>query len=130
MTPRAAFGSTPIDDFLNDSTSSTDTGELLQRIGLFGSLFGVTLAAGLIVFLATVHRGRHREVTVLLRVIGSGGAVMLVGAVIEVAGVAAIGDHRLGGCPDGLDRVGTDDAAARRAADRARPVRPDGSDRG
>ncbi len=92
MTPRAAFGSSPIDDFLNESTSSTDTGELLQRIGLFGSLYGATLAAGLIVFLATAHRGRHHEVAVILRVIGGAGAVLLVGAVIEVAGVATIGD--------------------------------------
>ena len=84
--------STPLDDFLNDSSSATDTGELLQRIGLFGSLFGVALAAGLVVFLAKVHRGRHREIRVLLRLVAVGGAAMLVGAAIEVAGVAAIGD--------------------------------------
>jgi len=92
MTVPGVFGSTPIDDFLDQSTSSTETGELLQRIGLFGSMFGVTLAAGLIVFLATVHRGGRREVAVILRVIGAAGGVALVGATIEVAGVAAIGD--------------------------------------
>jgi len=84
--------STPLDDFLNESPSSTDTGELLQRIGLFGSMFGVTVATGLIVFLAVVHRGPQREVTVLLRVIGGAGALMLLGAIVEVAGVAAIGE--------------------------------------
>jgi copper transport protein len=84
--------STPLDDFLNDSSSATDTGELLQRIGLFGSLFGVALAAGLVVFLATAHRGRHQEIHVLLRLVAVGGAAMLVGAAVEVAGVAAIGD--------------------------------------
>ena len=83
-------GSTPLDDFLNES--STDTGELLQRIGLLGSLFGTLLSAGLIVFLAAVHRGRRREVAVMLRVVAYAGAVMLVGAAIEVAGVAAIAD--------------------------------------
>jgi copper transport protein len=83
-------GSTPLDDFLNES--STDTGELLVRIGLFGSLFGVLLATGLIAFLAVTHRGRQREVAVILRVVGYAGALMLVGAAIEVAGVAAIAD--------------------------------------
>lgn len=92
MSPGGLLGSTPLDDFLNDSTSSTDAGELLQRVGLFGSLFGVTLATGLIVFLAVVHRGSRREVTILLRVIGAAGALMLLGAVVEVAGVAEIGD--------------------------------------
>ena len=83
-------GSTPLDDFLNDS--STDTGELLERIGLLGAMFGVLLATGLIVFLAVVHRGRHREVVAILRVVGYAGAVMLVGAAVEVAGVASIAD--------------------------------------
>lgn len=91
MTHRVV-GSTPLDDFLNDTTSSTGTGELLQRVGLFGSLSGVVLAAGLIVFLAAAHRGRHSEVTVILRVIAAAGALMLVGAAVEVAGVASIGD--------------------------------------
>ncbi len=86
----ALVGSTPLEDFLNDS--STATGELLERIGLFGSLSGVLLATGLIAFLAVAHRGRHREVVVILRVVGYAGAVMLVGAAIEVAGVASIAD--------------------------------------
>jgi copper transport protein len=88
---RSPDGSTPLDDFLN-SPSATDTGELLQRIGLFGSLFGVVLSTGLIAFLVTAHRGRPREVAVILRLVGLAGAVMLVGAAIELAGVAAVGD--------------------------------------
>jgi copper transport protein len=85
------FASTPLDDFLNES-SAADTGELLQQIGLFGSLFGATLSVGLIIFLSVVHRGPHREVAAILRIIGVAGGVMLVGAAVEIAGVASIGD--------------------------------------
>lgn len=91
MSVSAVVLSTPLDDFLNESSSS-DTGELLQRIGLFGSLFGVTLVVGLLVFLAVVHRGRRSEVAVILRVVAIAGGATVVGASIELAGVASIGD--------------------------------------
>lgn len=86
----AVVGSTPLDDFLNDASSS-DRGELLQRVGLFGSLFGVTLVVGLLVFLAVVHRGSRAEVAVLLRVVAVAGGMTVLGAAVELAGVASIG---------------------------------------
>ena len=86
----SAVASTPLDDFLSES--SADSGELLQRIGLFGSLFGVTLAVGLLVFLIVVHRGNRAEVTVILRLLALAGGAMLLGAAVELAGVASIGD--------------------------------------
>ncbi len=91
MSVRAIIASTPLDDFLND-TRSTDTGELLQRLGLFGSLFGVTLALGLLVFLVVVHRGSRAEVAVLLRLVAVAGGATLLGAAVELAGVASLGD--------------------------------------
>jgi copper transport protein len=90
--PTLLLASTPLDDFLDDRNPATETGELLQRIGLFGSLFGLTLAAGLIVFLAVVHRGTHREVALLVRLVTIAGAVALIGAAIEIAGAAEIDD--------------------------------------
>lgn len=86
----SAVASTPLDDFLSES--SADSGELLQRIGLFGSLFGVTLAVGLLVFLIVVHRGNRAEVAVILRLLALAGGAMLLGAAVELAGVASIGD--------------------------------------
>ncbi len=91
MTVLTVLGSTPLDDFLDDSNSATTTGELLQRVGLFGSLFGVMLLAGLIVFLTVVHRGPRREVATLLRLIALAGGFTVVGASLEIAGVASIG---------------------------------------
>ena len=86
----SAVASTPLDDFLSETSS--DSGELLQRIGLFGSLFGVTLAVGLLVFLIVVHRGSRAEVGVILRLLALAGGAMLAGAAVELAGVASIGD--------------------------------------
>ena len=85
--------STPLDDFLAEAGSSTDAGERLVRIGLIGSLTGVLIAFGLLVFLASVHRGPSREVRVLLRGAGLAGALALVGAVIEIAGIASVADE-------------------------------------
>lgn len=100
----AVVGSTPLDDFLNEASSS-DRGELLQRVGLFGSLFGVTLVVGLLMFLAVVHRGRRAEVAVLLRLVAVAGGMTVLGAAVEVAGVASIGGLSW---PDAL----TDDTGA------------------
>ena len=80
----------PLDDFLADAGASTDAGERLQQLGLFGSLTGLVLATGLLVFLALTHRGSRNEVRVLLRITGAAGALMLVGAAVEIAGVASI----------------------------------------
>jgi copper transport protein len=84
--------STPLDDFLADAGSSTETGERIQRIGLFGSLTGVVLATGLLVFLAVVHRGERQEIRLLLRIAAAAGFVITVGAGVEIAGVASILD--------------------------------------
>lgn len=84
--------STPLEDFLAGSSSDTSTGELIQQVGLFGSLGGLTLALGLVVLLGAVHRGPAREVSVLLRVIAVASGIALVGAAVEVAGLATIDD--------------------------------------
>lgn len=85
-------GSTPLDDFLAGADDSTSTGELLEQVGLLMSMLGLLLATGLIVFLAVVHRGRRAEVATLLRVVALAAAVAVVGAAIEIAGLAAIDD--------------------------------------
>lgn len=92
MILRVAVRSTPLDDFLEESNASTDTGELLQQIGLTGSLVGLTASIGLLVFLAVVHRGSRREIATLIRVVAAAGALTAVGAAIELAGVATIDD--------------------------------------
>ena len=92
MIVRFAASSTPLDDFLAGAGSSAATGERLQRLGLCGSVTGLLLAAGLVVFLAVVHRGPVREVRVLLRLTGAAGAVVIVGAAIEIAGAASVLD--------------------------------------
>lgn len=84
-------GSTPLDEFLAGG-GSTDDAERLARVGLLGSLTGLVLAVGLLVFLAVVHRGRAGEIRVLLRVAGAAGVVVVVGACVEVAGVASLLD--------------------------------------
>ncbi len=84
---------TPLDDFLAGAGSSADTGETLERIGSLGSLIGITLAFGLLVFITVVHRGDRGEVRALVRVVRVAGAVTLVGAAVEVAGTAAIFDE-------------------------------------
>lgn len=86
--------STPLDDFLEGAGSATETGETLQQIGLVGSLGGLVIALGVIAFLAFVHAGRPAEVRRLLHVAGLAGAVALVGAVVEIAGVASVLDVR------------------------------------
>jgi copper transport protein len=87
-----AASGTPLDDFLAGAGSSVATGERLQRVGLCGSLTGLLLTAGLVVFLAAVHRGPVREVQMLLRLVGAAGAVAIVGAAIEIAGSASVLD--------------------------------------
>ena len=92
MTLGRLVGSTPLDDFLTGADASTETGELLQKLGLIGSLTGITLATGLVVFLAVVHQGNRSEIRVLLRVAGGAGAVAAIGAAVEIAGTASILD--------------------------------------
>ena len=84
--------SIPLDDFLAGAGSQSDTGELLQRIGLIGSLTGITLATGLILFLATVHRGCRAEVRLIVRVAIGAGVLTVAGAATRIAGAAAVLD--------------------------------------
>lgn len=77
---------TPLDDFLAGTES--DTGERLRQIGAGLGLFGTVLSVGVLVFLATVHRGRRSEISTLLRLAGAAGVMMLIGAIVELIGVA------------------------------------------
>ncbi len=92
MTGGTVIRSTPLDEFLNESSSSTAIGELLQRIGLTGSLLGITLSIGLIAFLAVVHTGRRSEIVTMIRIIRAAGVLAMLGAAVELAGLASIGD--------------------------------------
>ena len=84
--------SPPLDDFLAGAGSETATGELLERIGLIGSLTGITLATGLIVFLVAVHCGSKSEVQLLLKVAAGAGVLTVAGAAIQIAGAASVLD--------------------------------------
>jgi copper transport protein len=57
-----------------------------------GSLVGITVSIGLLVFLASVYTGRRSEIATLIRVVAGAGAVVAVGAAVELAGVATVGD--------------------------------------
>lgn len=89
----AAVGSPgpPLDEFLDVGTS-TSTGEWLQTAGLVGSIVGTTIVVGLITMLVFVHRGPRSEIRLLLRVVGIAGAVLLVGAVVEIIGTTSVLD--------------------------------------
>ena len=90
MIGRFLMSSTPLDDFLSDAGASAALGERLERIGLAGSICGLLLVAGLVAFLAAVHRGSAREVVVVVRIARVAGVFVLIGASIEVAGVASV----------------------------------------
>jgi copper transport protein len=87
---RLSLPSTPLDDFLAGAGTSAAAGLRLERIGLAGSLTGALLAAGLLIFLAVVHRGPTREVGMLIRLAGAAGALVVIGAAVEVAGAARV----------------------------------------
>lgn len=84
------MSSTPLDDFLSGAGESVAFGQRLEQIGLIGSICGLLLAAGMLGFLAVVHRGPAREVGILIRLIGAAGVLALIGAVVEVAGAASV----------------------------------------
>jgi copper transport protein len=80
---------TPIDDFLSGGGVST-AGERYEAIGSGVALGGLVLAVGLVVFLATVHRGERAELAWLLRLVALAGALMVGGGIVEVAGTAEV----------------------------------------
>ena len=84
------MSSTPLDDFLSGAGASAALGQRLERIGLGGSICGLLLAAGILVFLAMVHRGPLQEVGVLVRLARAAGALTVIGASVEVAGAASV----------------------------------------
>src|SRR5690606_15631246 len=58
-----------------------------RDLGATVSMAGLLLALGVVVFLARVHRGRASEVRTLLLTAGVGAVALLVGAVVELAGI-------------------------------------------
>jgi len=80
---------TPLDEFLEGS-GATELGELLETIGLVASLPGVVLAVGLVAFVAFVHRGTKREIRMILRALVVCSALIVVGAVLELAGTVSV----------------------------------------
>lgn len=79
-----------LDDFLAEPGSGSSFGERLEMIGLIESLLGVTLAFGLLVLLARVHRGSEPEVRRLLRLVSALGVLIVVGAVLESIGAGLV----------------------------------------
>lgn len=86
MTP----GSTPLDDFLTDAGSATDTAERLQRWGITLGIGGVTLAVGAILFLAVVAMDRRSDMRVVQLIVVAGGVLAAIGGTIELVGVASL----------------------------------------
>ena len=91
-TPTGIVLSTPIDDFLAGAGGSSAGGGRLETIGTGLGLAGTVLAVGVVMLLACVHSGRCSEVQALLLLAMVGGAGMLVGGAVEVAGTAAVLD--------------------------------------
>ena len=89
MTPLVA--STPIDDFLAGGAGSS-AAERWEAVGAGVGLAGTLLAVGVLTFVAVVHRGRASDIHRLLLLAMAGGALMLVGGVIEIAGTAQLLD--------------------------------------
>lgn len=64
--------------------------ETLRALGLVVAIPGVALSAGLVVFAATVHRGPQSEVLAVVRLAHRLAALAVVGAALEIAGVAKL----------------------------------------
>lgn len=77
----------PLDDFLAGDDAA-GAGEWVEQLGWFMATTGLLVALGLLVFLRYGHRGQSVEVGALLRVAVGAGAVVIVGAVLEVIGIA------------------------------------------
>lgn len=94
-------GGTSLEEFLADSGGGTETGEQIERIGHLLSLLGVTLAVGVVVVLIAVVRSARADHRALLRVVQVAGVLVLAGGLVEVAGLAAIGDQSWSDAFDG-----------------------------
>jgi copper transport protein len=83
---------TPLDDFLEGAGGGSSSAETARDLGATVSMAGLLLALGVVVFLARVHRGRASEVRTLLLTAGVGAVALLVGAVVELAGIQVVFD--------------------------------------
>jgi copper transport protein len=82
----ALVAGTTLDEFLAGSDHAGD--DRLRQIGMGVSLFGVLATIGVLVFLATVHRGPRLEIQLLLRTASIAGCVTVLGAIAELSGTA------------------------------------------
>jgi copper transport protein len=82
--------STPIDEFLAGAGRSSASGARLETLGVGLGLVGTVVVLGLLVLLAAVHVGPRSEVRTLLVIAMAGGAVMLFGGAVEIAGTAEV----------------------------------------
>lgn len=84
---------TPLDDFLEGTGGGPSrSAELARDLGATVSMAGLVLALGVVVFLARVHRGQATEIRALLLTAGVGAVALLVGAVVELAGIQVVFD--------------------------------------
>lgn len=65
----------------------------VRAVGLAMAIPGLAVASGVLVFLAFVHRGPRREVLMLARLAVWSAALAVVGALVEIAGVADVLDE-------------------------------------
>lgn len=79
---------TSVEEFLG--RSDTANAERVRDIGQAMSTIGLLLSLGIVVFLASVHRGTRHEVRSLVLIAGLGGVALLAGATAELAGIQAV----------------------------------------
>lgn len=79
---------TSVEDFLG--RSDTTNAERVRDIGQSMSTVGLLLALGVVVYLASVHRGTRQEIRSLVLIAGLGGVALLAGATAELAGIQAV----------------------------------------
>lgn len=81
-----------LDDFLEGTGGGESSAELARDLGATVSMAGLILALGVVVFLSRVHRGAATEIRALLLTAGVGAVGLLVGAVVELAGIQVVFD--------------------------------------
>lgn len=83
---------TPVDDFIAGAGDGVESADRLLQIGILFSLTGLVIAAGVVAFVLLVARTGDGVSPFWQRVVAGGGAIGVVGAAIEVAGVARLSD--------------------------------------
>jgi len=84
---------TSMDEFL--AVDQSPPGESLARIGRLVSFAAIVLGIGAIAFAATTLRGSRDEIDSLITAVRILGGVLVVGAIVEYAGVARIADDAI-----------------------------------